>query len=37
LRLKPKFADASDDPLDLFLGGVGLRDYDHIPLAGSSE
>jgi len=37
LRLKPKFANARDDPLDLFLSGVGLRDYDHITRAGSSE
>jgi hypothetical protein len=37
LRLKSEFANASDDPLDLFLGGVWLRDNDHIPLAGSSE
>jgi hypothetical protein len=34
LRLKPKFANARDDPLDLFLGSVWLRDDDHISGSG---
>ena len=37
LCLEPELAYASDDPLDLFLSGVWLRDDDHILAAGSSE
>src|SRR6266567_1046365 len=29
--------DARNDPLDLFLGGIRLRDNDHISLGGLSE
>ncbi len=37
LRLKPEFANARDDPLDLFFGGVRLRDDDHITLSRDHE
>src|SRR5947208_15155952 len=34
LCLQPELAYTRDNPLDLFFGGVWLRDYDHIPGSG---
>ena len=34
LCLQPELAYTRDDPLDLFFGGVWLRDDDHIPGSG---